>query len=165
MSQDQVERLRRGYEVLNATSEVDPDLWAPDVEFVQVAEAGAAETVFHGPAGAAQAVRDMTEVFDDFRVEPEQFIDLDDRIVVFVRLRGRARGSGVPIDVPFTHVATFRGTRITRWRAYAHREEALRAVGLSEVPPPAGDVTVPGPSHHPAQPPAHRRSGHPEEPA
>jgi ketosteroid isomerase-like protein len=165
MSQDQVERLRRGYEVLNTTSAVDPDLWAPDVEFVQVAEAGAAETVFHGPAGAAQAVRDMTEVFDDFHVEPERFIDLGDRIVVFVRLRGRARGSGVPIDVPFTHVATFRGTRVTRWCAYAHREEALRAVGLGEVPPPTGDVTASGPSHHPAQPPAHRRSGHPEEPA
>jgi ketosteroid isomerase-like protein len=165
MSQEQVERLRRGYEVLNASSEVDPDLWAPDVEFIQIAEAGAAETVFHGPEGAAQAVRDMTEVFDDFRVDPERFIDLGDRIVAFVRLRGRARGSGVPIDVPFTHVATFRGTRITRWRAYAHRDEALRAEGLSDASPTTGDTTEPRRSYDPAQAPAHRRSGHPEEPA
>jgi ketosteroid isomerase-like protein len=162
VSRDNVERLRRGYEVLNATSEVDPDLWATDVECIQIAEVGAAETVFYGPEGVARAVRDMTEVFADFRVDPERFFDLGDRVVAFVRLRGRARGSGVPIDVPFTHVATFRGTRITRWRAYARREDALQAEGLPEALSGTAETPL---SNHPAQPPAHRRSGRPEEPA
>jgi hypothetical protein len=56
---------------------------------------------------------------------------LGDRVLAFVRLQGRARRGGVPIDAPFAHVATFDGTQITYWRAYARREEALQAVGLS----------------------------------
>jgi ketosteroid isomerase-like protein len=132
VSQDNVERMRQGYEVFNATSEVDLDLWAPDVEYIQTAEVGAGETVFHGREGVARAVGELTDVFEDFWVDPERFFDLGDRVVAFVRLRGRARGSGVPIDSTVAHVATFRGAQITRWRAYARQEEALEAEGLRE---------------------------------
>jgi hypothetical protein len=38
----------------------------------------------------------------------------------------------VPIDECFGHVATFRGSEIIHWHAYARREEALEAVGLRE---------------------------------
>lgn len=86
----------------------------------------------HGREGVAQAVGELTEAFEDFRVEPERFFDLGSQVLAFVRLRGRARRSGVPIDAPFAHVATFRGTEITRWRAFARREEALQSVGLRE---------------------------------
>jgi ketosteroid isomerase-like protein len=131
--------MRQGYEVFNATSEVDLDFWAPDVEYIQTAEVGAGETVFHGREGVARAVDELTDVFEDLRVEPERFFDLGDRVVAFVRLRGRARGSGVPIDAPFAHVATFRGAQITRWRAYARREEALEAEGLRDDSRPSDD--------------------------
>ena len=137
MSRENVERMRKGYEVFNATSEVDLELWAPDVEYVQTAEVGAGETVFHGREGVARAVGELTEVFEDFRVDPERFFDLGDRVVAFVRLRGRAKGSGLPIDAAFAHVATFRGAQITRWRAYARREDALEAEGLRDSSPHA----------------------------
>jgi ketosteroid isomerase-like protein len=132
MSEENVERLRRSYEAFNVTRSVDLDLWDTDVEYIQTAEIGAGETVFHGREGVAQAVGELTEAFEDFRVEPERFFDLDNRVLAFVRLRGRAKQSGVPIDAPFAHVATFRGTRITHWRAYARREEALQSLGLAE---------------------------------
>jgi ketosteroid isomerase-like protein len=75
-------------------------------------------------------VGELTDAFEYFRVEPERFFDLGDRVLAFVRLRGRARASGVPIDAPFAHVATFGGSQIVHWHAYAHRNEALAAVGL-----------------------------------
>jgi hypothetical protein len=53
-------------------------------------------------------------------------------VLVFVRLRGCARASGVPIDAPFAHVISFRGKLIERWHAFADRDEALEAVGLRE---------------------------------
>ena len=87
--------------------------------------------MFHGRDGVVRAVGELIEAFDDFRVEPARFFDLGDRVLAFVRLRGRARTSGVPIDAPFAHVATFRGSQIVHWRAYAHRDEALAAVGLA----------------------------------
>ena len=130
MSQENVERLRRSYESFNLTGKVDVDLWAADVECIQTADLGAGDTVFHGREGVAQGVAELTQVFEGFRVEPERLFDLGDRVLAFVRLRGRARGSGVPIDAPFAHVATFRGGEITHWHAYAHRDDAPEAVGL-----------------------------------
>jgi ketosteroid isomerase-like protein len=130
MSQENVERLRRSYEAFNVTGMVDPELWATDVEYVQTAYVGAGETVLHGREGVAQAVGELTDAFEGFSVEPERFFDLGNRVLAFVRLRSRARRSGVPIDASFAHVATFRGSEITHWQAYARREDALKAVGM-----------------------------------
>jgi ketosteroid isomerase-like protein len=132
VSQDNVERMRHGYEVFNATSEIDLDLWAPDVEYIQSAEVDAGETVFHGREGVARAVGELTDVFEDLRLDPERFFDLGDRVVALVRLRGRSKASGVPVDTTVAHVAIFREAQITRWRAYARQEEALEAEGIRE---------------------------------
>jgi ketosteroid isomerase-like protein len=132
MSEENVERLRRSYEAFNVTGELDLDLWATDIEYIQTAYVGAGETVFRGREAVVQAVGELTDAFEGLRVEPERFFDLGDRVLAFVRLRGRSRRSGVPVDASFAHVATFRRSEITHWRAYAHREEALEAVGLRD---------------------------------
>ncbi len=132
MSQDNVERLRRSYEAFNVTHETDLSLWASDVVYIQTADVGAGETVYRGREGVAQAIGELTDAFAGLRVEPEEFFDLGDRVLAFVRLRGRARRSGVPIDEWFAHIATFRGSEIIHWHAYARRAEALEAVGLRE---------------------------------
>jgi ketosteroid isomerase-like protein len=132
VSQKNVDRLRLSYETFNRTQQVELDLWAVDAEFVQTADVGAGETVYRGREGVADAIAELTEAFEDVRIDAERFFDLDDQVLAFVRLRGRARRSGVTIDAPFAHVATFRGSEITHWRAYARREEALEALGLHE---------------------------------
>jgi ketosteroid isomerase-like protein len=132
MSQENVERLRQAYDAFNATRQVDLNLMAPDVEFIQPDQLGGGEGVYHGPDGFARGVQELLDTFDDFHVEPEKYFDLGSQVVAFVRLQGRARGSGVPIDAPFAHVVTFRGSKVVAWRAYEHRAEALEAVGLSE---------------------------------
>ena len=132
MSDENVERLRRSYEAFNMTGTTDQELWATDVEYVQTADVGAGETVFRGRKGVARAIGELADAFEGLRVEPERFVDLGDRVLAFVRVRGRARQSGVPIDATFAHVATFRGSQITHWQAFARREDALEAVGLRE---------------------------------
>ena len=114
------------------TGTTDLELWATDVEYVQTADVGAGETVFRGREGVARAIGELADVFEGLRVEPERFVDLGDRVLAFVRVRGRARQSGVPIDASFAHVATFRGSEITHWQAFARREDALEAMGLRE---------------------------------
>jgi ketosteroid isomerase-like protein len=132
MSRENVERLRRSYEAFNDTQEVDLGLWATDIVYIQTADVGAGETVYRGREGVAQAIGELTDAFEGFRVEPEEFFDLGDRVLAFVRLRGRARRSGVPIDESFAHLATFRGSEIAHWQAYPRREEALEAAGPRE---------------------------------
>ena len=76
--------------------------------------------------------RELQEIFGDFRIYPEELIDLGDRLLVFVHLRGRARMSGIPINEPVTHVYSYRGGQIAEMHVYPDRNEALEAVGLSE---------------------------------
>jgi ketosteroid isomerase-like protein len=129
MSQENVERLRTIYEAFNASKQIDLELLTPDVEFTQP-EIG--ESVYHGREGVARGVQELFDVFEDISAEPEEFFVAGSEVVVFVRLRGRARGSGVPVEFPLAHVFRFRGAQVDRWHAYADRREALKAVGLEE---------------------------------
>jgi len=53
--------------------------------------------------------------------------------LTFVRFRGRAHGSGIPLDLPLVaHLWTFRGDLATEQRVYLDREEALEAPELRE---------------------------------
>jgi ketosteroid isomerase-like protein len=132
MTQENVERLRHSYEAFNRTQEPELDLWATDVVYIQTADVSAGETVYRGREGVAQAIGELTDAFEGLRIEPEEFFDLGDRVLAFVRLRGRARQSGVAVDACFGHVATFRGSEIVRWQAFARREEALEAARMGE---------------------------------
>jgi ketosteroid isomerase-like protein len=129
MSEENVEMLRAAYEGWNAGKGFDPELLTPDVEFIQP-EIGDAD--YHGREGVACGIDELTTVFDEVRAEPEDFFVAGPHVVVFVRLSGVAKGSGVPVELPLAHLFRFRGKQVDRWHAYADRAEALKAVGLAE---------------------------------
>jgi ketosteroid isomerase-like protein len=68
--------------------------------------------------------------WDDYKLVPEEFLDMGDRVVVTVRLQGRGRGSGVQIDARFYDVYTLRDGKIIRMDQFTERSEALEAVRL-----------------------------------
>jgi ketosteroid isomerase-like protein len=129
MSQENVEMLRVAYEGWNAGKGFDPDLLRSDVEFRQP-EVGEAE--YHGRDGVARGIEELTGVFDEVRAEPEDFFEAGPHVVVFVRMSGVAKASGVPMVFPLAHVFRFTGEQVDRWHTYADRQEALKAVGLEE---------------------------------
>ena len=65
-------------------------------------------------------------------MEPEEIIEAGDRVVVPLRLGGRARFTGIPIEFSLVHVATFRNGKALRVDVYADKAEALKAVGLGD---------------------------------
>ncbi|HTU80191.1 MAG TPA: nuclear transport factor 2 family protein [Solirubrobacteraceae bacterium] len=127
-----VERLRAFYNAFNASKLIDPEWLTSDVEFKQPDELGGGEGVYHRRDGFARGVQELLDVFEDFRADPEEFFDAGAYVVVYVRLRGHAKVSGVPFDDPYAYVARFRGEQIDLWHAYSDRTEALKAVGLEE---------------------------------
>jgi ketosteroid isomerase-like protein len=129
MSQDNVERLREIYAAFNASKQIDLELLTPDVEFTQP-EVG--ESVYHGRDGVARGLQELFDVFEDVRADPEEYFVAGSQVVVFVRLSGRARGSGVPVEFPLAHVFRFPCAQVDQWHAYADRREALEAVGLEQ---------------------------------
>ena len=53
---------------------------------------------------------------EGFRLTPEEYLADGERVVVLGRLRGRARATGVEIDVPFAHVWTVRNGKVVARR-------------------------------------------------
>jgi ketosteroid isomerase-like protein len=70
--------------------------------------------------------------WDDYKVMPEEYVDMGDSVVVTVRLRGRGRGSGVEIDALFYDVYTLRDGMIVRMDQFTERAQALEAVERAE---------------------------------
>ena len=127
MSQENVESVRRGWEHWTATGEVrgHPDLvW-------DVSKLGwPGRQIYAGPAGAEEFLAEWVDAWDDWKIEVEDYIDAGERVVTIVSQRGCAKGTGVPVEMRFAHVWTFRDTQVIRMDMYLKPDEALEAVGL-----------------------------------
>ena len=132
MSQENVEIVRRAYEVFNPRefSRV-PDFIAPDI-VVDLSRNVFNPATFRGYEGVEQVVNAVDDAWDNFRFEPEELIDAGDRVVAVVKLSGKVKGSGVPVDQRDIHVMTIRDGKVTRIEVHRDRAEALEAIGLSE---------------------------------
>jgi uncharacterized protein len=123
---DNVERLRGAYERFNRTGEFGWELLDPDVEWNAFSFAPVAE--YRGHAGVRQWLADVSGMFEGLRVEPEEFVDRGDRVVVVSTMRGRGRGSGVDSDQTLVSLWTFRDGRVIRHDSFTDREEALASL-------------------------------------
>ena len=71
----------------------------------------------------------IRDVYPDFRVEPERYIDAGDEVVVIGTARGTG-ASGVEVQWRQGYVWTVRGGMAVRFRWFNDPAEALEAVGL-----------------------------------
>jgi ketosteroid isomerase-like protein len=132
MSQENMELARKGYAAI-ARRDFDAvlELMDPNIEShnpPEVPEAG----IHRGHEAVRRDWEQIFELFDDFSIEVERYIDAEDELVVFLIYRGRARGSSADIEAKMAHVWTIRDGKAIRLRQYLDRGDALEAVGLSE---------------------------------
>lgn len=91
------------------------------------------DPVFNGHDGVRRAIALFDEHLDDFRVEMERVVDVDqDRVVVLLYQNGRIKGTGHTLREPLGVATEFRDGKATRFRLYFSWHEALKAVGLPE---------------------------------
>jgi ketosteroid isomerase-like protein len=86
--------------------------------------------VFRGREGLQRWIATTREVWEEWRFEPEQFLDAGDRVVVLVRVVARGGSSGVNLDRETAHIWTIMDGRVTRCEVYLDRSEALAVAGL-----------------------------------
>ena len=74
------------------------------------------------------------EAWDDWPVwEPEELIDVDDKVLAFIRTSARGKGSGVEVEAHVWNLWTFRDGKVVEWKYYGDDQAAaLEAAGLSE---------------------------------
>ena len=82
-----------------------------------------------GEIGQAIDTEDR-DVWEEHRIEPREFIDAGDRVVVLHREYQRGKGSGVEIVIDTASILDLREGRIVRMQGYVNPAEALEAVGL-----------------------------------
>ena len=87
--------------------------------------------VFHGHDGYREVWRHLLEAADT-RLEPEELLDLGDRVLVTAQLTAQGTGSGVLVSQPLFLLFTLRRGLVSREHDFQDRGEALRAAGLSE---------------------------------
>jgi ketosteroid isomerase-like protein len=91
------------------------------------------DRVLNGHDGVRRAIALFDEQLDDFRVDMERVVDVDDdRVVVLLYQRGRIKGSDHTLEQPLGVATEFRDGKATRFQVYFSWEEALKAVGLEE---------------------------------
>jgi len=88
-----------------------------------------------GPEGTLEFFRDWIDQWEDLRVDWELAQGSPDAILAIVDMRGRGRASGVPVELHFAQVWSFREGVPVRMVVYADIEEGRRAAGLASSPP------------------------------
>ena len=124
------DRLRRAYALFNAEGYLDWDLFDPAIQHDQT-EGLFLDGVFYGQEGIRAALDEISNDWDALRLEPEEVIDLGDRLLVLIRMRARVRDSEAELDAQVAHVWEFRGGRAVRWNVYGDRATALRALDVT----------------------------------
>lgn len=103
----------------------------PQVEWVEPEEfphGGA----YHGIEGAKRYLAQSRAAAAQVISEPDQFVPVGDRVVVFVHARVLPRGTAEWQDINLADVYTFRDGKVIKMRAFANRQDALRWVSRSD---------------------------------
>ena len=130
MSQENVEVVSRGYEHFNRTGEPD---YSVDPEVVyDVSRRTFDPIVYRGHEGIREGLALIREQWATMRLEPQDFVDAGDNVVVSVRLVAVGKEGGVEVTANAAHLWTFRGGKIVRQTVFQTMDEALDAAGLRE---------------------------------
>jgi ketosteroid isomerase-like protein len=133
MSQENVEIVRRIYDLVNAAGlGAVEDFIHPDAEVVPPPIWPEGSTL-RGRDQIREFAHQWRETFEEFKVEPERYLDSGrDGVVVYVRDHGRIKGSPAQIDTRVIHVWTLAGGKVIRWQLFTDERQALEAAGLRE---------------------------------
>ena len=81
---------------------------------------------YHGHEGVRQALAASDESFEDFELEPEEFIGEGDYVIVVLMMRGTGRGSGVTVEERIAHQWKVRDGKAVALQVYSDPDDAVR---------------------------------------
>src|SRR5271165_7182931 len=125
MSQENVQLIEAAMAHFGATGE--PEWSATDAEVEvydhDILDAGE----YRGHVGYRRWLEDWAAAWSEFSLEPEEFIDAGDSVVVVLRMKATGRGSGVTVERQDGLVVRLRDGLAVRLEYYNSRDQALKA--------------------------------------
>jgi ketosteroid isomerase-like protein len=124
-----LDQVRRGYDAWNRRDwEELFSLLHPDMEWMPMEG-----TLLGGPFRGHDQVRGfletLMEAWDEFRIDVEDLIERGDQVLALVRVRTRARASGIELDERWAHLWTARDGIAVSLQVYSDRRAAMEAFG------------------------------------
>jgi ketosteroid isomerase-like protein len=132
MSEADIEALRAVYEAVSRRdwdaafrdARLDFELIPPD------------QNPIVGTYRGAEAIRafftELWAAFEEVTVQPGEFLELDDRILVSLQMQLRPSDSDAKVEMQITHLWTMRDGKPARCEVFLRREQAFEAAGVSE---------------------------------
>jgi ketosteroid isomerase-like protein len=85
-----------------------------------------------GPEEIKRFWEGLDETFEELRLEPQEWVDVGDRVATRLRYYSRGKGSGVVIEGELYHqVITFRDGVVVRIEYFTDWPQALEAAGAN----------------------------------
>jgi ketosteroid isomerase-like protein len=134
MSRDNVEVVRAIYaEWGKGNFRAGTDLFDRDVVLVLRTDFPDAGT-YVGRDEIRAYMRQFLASWTDAVIEAEDIFGTGERVAVAVHQQATGSGSGLPIDMRYWQVWTFRGSVVTRIESIKRHSELVDVIGLREVP-------------------------------
>lgn len=131
MSQENVAVVRALFDAFGRDDlEASLALCDPDVEFSPLsAQLEGRVLRGHDAVCAWDAERRLTWQLE---LQADEFLDLDDRVLVHGSIRAMGLASGADVVTPVSWVLALRDAKVRSFLTFGDREAALRSVGLRE---------------------------------
>jgi ketosteroid isomerase-like protein len=127
MSQANVDKVRAFIDAYNRR-DFDAAVESFDPEIDWVLPARQSSDSGRGPDDVKRFWEDLEETFEELRLDPQEFVDVGDRVATRLRYYTRGKGSGVVIEGELYHqVVTFRDGRMVRIEYFGDWAQALDA--------------------------------------
>jgi ketosteroid isomerase-like protein len=124
----QVERLTRDWAAGNWRA--GESLLVPELVLTTLVPEG--RLVFEGRGAIVRFMREFLGQWERYWVDPAQFIDLSDKVLVIGHQIGIGATSALEIKEPWYAVFTFDDGRVVAMTFTPDRQEALEAAGVQE---------------------------------
>jgi ketosteroid isomerase-like protein len=88
--------------------------------------------LYRGHEGLRKLASQWTDNFDEYRLDPDRFIDAGNSVVVLLFARGRIKGSELPISQENSWVCRVEGNKARHVQVYFSWHEGLEHAGLAK---------------------------------
>jgi ketosteroid isomerase-like protein len=123
--------LDRGYRMIWREGRMEDALRGLNDDFEWVVPNHPGGAVRHGADSVIEFFREWTEPWENFELDWEIEEAGPDKALAIIEMRGRGRVSGVPAEMRFFQLWTFRDGRAVRMEMFTDIDEARRAAGLA----------------------------------
>ena len=130
ISDRELELVKEGYQAFERGDlEWVLEHFHPEILVENRAEAPDSAT-FHGHAGFLRYLEGWLSAWEEFRMEPTEYVVAKDQVAVLIRQHARGKGSTVEIVEEVAHLWTVRDGQAVAYRVFTHQADALRAIGM-----------------------------------